>query len=167
MTGRARPRWKRVAIGVALGVGALLLVVQVVPYGHRHANPPVVVEPAWDHPATRALAERACFDCHSNQTRWPWYSFVAPTSWLVQSHVDEGREALNFSEWGRGEGETDDLAESVLEGEMPPASYLLAHPGARLSTTERDQLARGLMATASRSDRGGAGRLTTPDEEDD
>src|SRR5690242_16317240 len=97
----ARRSWKsRFAIAGVVGLG-LLVVAQLVPYGHDHTNPRTVAEPAWDSPATRALADRACFDCHSNQTRWPWYSHVAPTSWLVQHHVDEGREVLNFSTWNR------------------------------------------------------------------
>ena len=141
------PRWKRVLriTGIALGAG--LLVAQVVPYGHRHTNPPVAVEPHWDSDATRALAKRACFDCHSNETRWPWYSHLAPSSWLLQNHVDEGREALNFSEWQRGFKEAHEAGETVREQEMPPRSYLWLHPGARLSVGERKQLARGLDVT--------------------
>lgn len=128
-------------------LGAGFLLIQLAPYGRGHSNPPVALEPAWDQPATRALAERACFDCHSNRTSWPWYSHVAPASWMVQAHVDEGREVLNFSQWNRSFEEADEAAEVVLEGEMPPASYLLLHPEARLSDSERDQLARGLTAS--------------------
>lgn len=140
-------RWKSRLGIAALVVLGLLFVVQVVPYGRDHGNPPVTVEPAWNTPATRALAARACFDCHSNQTHWPWYSHVAPMSWLVQNHVDEGRRALNFSERSRGHDEADEAAEAVREGEMPPRSYLLLHPEARLSDAEREQLAAGLDAT--------------------
>ena len=95
----------------------------------------------------RELAVRACFDCHSNQTRWPWYSHVAPMSWLVQDHVDEGRRELNFSDWNRGSSEADEAAETVRDREMPPQSYLLLHPEARLTDAEREQLARGLDAS--------------------
>ena len=147
-------RIRKLLLGTGLTLGAALVLAQLVPYGRDHTNPPVVAEPAWDHPATRALAVRACFDCHSNQTKWPWYSHVAPMSWLVQSHVDEGRETLNFSAGPDGLGEADDAAEEVLEGEMPPRSYTLLHPKARLSTAERDALAAGLSATF----RGGDGR---------
>ena len=56
----------------------------IVPFGHSHTNPPVTKEPAWNSPDTRALVQRACFDCHSNQTTWPWYSHVAPVSWLCK-----------------------------------------------------------------------------------
>src|SRR5689334_1138005 len=143
MAGRLRRTAKIVAIA---GVG-LFAAIQIVPYGREHTNPAVVVEPAWDRPATRALAVRACFDCHSNETRWPWYSHVAPTSWLVQNHVDEGRSALNFSEWQRPHDEAGEAAEAVLEGEMPPRSYTLLHPTAALSPEERRALAAGLSAS--------------------
>lgn len=139
----SRPRWKSLLITAPLVVLGLLLVAQLVPYGRDHTNPPVVAEPTWDS-TTRALAERACFDCHSNQTRWPWYSHVAPTSWFVQNHVDEGRRALNFSEWNRRDSAAGEAAEEVREREMPPRSYVLMHPDARLTDAEREQLARGL-----------------------
>jgi hypothetical protein len=140
----SRPRWRSLLVVVSLVVLGLVLVAQAVPYGRSHRNPPVVAEPSWNSPATRVLAERACFDCHSNQTRWPWYSHVAPMSWLVQNHVDEGRRVLNFSEWNRGNSEAGEAAETVREGEMPPRSYVLLHPEARLTDAEREQLARGL-----------------------
>ena len=120
------------------------------PYGRAHTNPPVVSEPAWDHPATRALAVRACFDCHSNATAWPWYSHVAPVSWLLQSHVEEGRRALNFSDWSRPYEEAEESGEVVRNGKMPTLDYRLMHPHARLSAAERSALAGGLDATVGR-----------------
>ena len=60
---------------------AAVVVMQLVPYGRDHSNPPVTAEPNWDSPETRALFKRACFDCHSNETVWPWYAYVAPFSW--------------------------------------------------------------------------------------
>jgi hypothetical protein len=138
---------KRVAkLGVLGGLG-VLGVAQLVPYGRDHTNPPVVREPAWDRPSTRELAVRACFDCHSNQTRWPWYSQVAPMSWLVQRDVDVGRRVVNFSEWNRPYDEADESAETVREGDMPLGIYLPLHPSARLSAQERRALADGLQAT--------------------
>jgi mono/diheme cytochrome c family protein len=125
----------------------LALLIQVVPYGRNHANPPVVAEPAWDSPQTRALADRACFDCHSNQTRWPWYANVAPASWLVQRDVDEGRRRLNFSEWNRSQQAAGAAPFVVESGEMPPPQYLPLHPEAQLSAAERQALAQGLKAT--------------------
>lgn len=130
-----------------LGLGALLLVMQVVPYGRNHTNPPVRQEPAWDSATTRELAVRACFDCHSNETVWPAYSNVAPLSWLVQRDVDQGREALNLSEFDRPQEEAHESAEQVQEGKMPPPIYLPLHPEARLTPAEREQLIAGLTAT--------------------
>jgi len=135
-----------VAITVAVGGVAI----QLVPYGRKHSNPPVIQEPKWDRPATRELAVRACFDCHSNEARWPWYSHIAPASWLLQSHVDEARDALNFSEWNRTYTGADEAADEVAEGEMPLKSYLLLHPSARLSPEEKQALVQGLTATMGR-----------------
>ncbi|HEX2864506.1 MAG TPA: heme-binding domain-containing protein, partial [Deinococcales bacterium] len=84
-----------------LALLAAFLLIQLVPYGRAHAAPAVTGEPAWPAGA-RQLAVRACFDCHSNQTVWPWYSNIAPVSWLVQHDVDEGRHWLNFSQWNQG-----------------------------------------------------------------
>ncbi|MDF1596019.1 MAG: heme-binding domain-containing protein [Acidimicrobiia bacterium] len=132
--------------GLLILVG-LLVVIQLVPYGRDHTNPDsAIVEPAWDSPETRELAVRACYDCHSNESEWPWYSNVAPVSWLVQHDVEGGRDKLNFSEWHlRQEGE--EAAETVREGSMPPPSYLFTHPDARLTDAELDALAAGLAAT--------------------
>jgi hypothetical protein len=78
-------------IGVVIARVFLFIAIQFVPYGHDHANPPVQAAPKWSSPPVRELAARACFDCHSNQTVWPWYSNIAPISWLVYHDVQEGR----------------------------------------------------------------------------
>ena len=135
------------SLRVVVLLGGLALAIQLVPYGRDHDNPPVQAEPDWDRTRTRALFERACQDCHSNETRWPWYASVAPASWLVQRDVDEGREHFNVSEWGREENHGDEAAEMVREGEMPPWFYLPAHPEARLDEAERNELMTGLIAT--------------------
>ena len=122
--------------------------IQLIPYGRDHTNPPVLQEPAWDA-QTRAIAQRACFDCHSNETVWTWYSNIAPVSWLVQRDVDQGRDELNFSEWETGEDEAEDIAEVILEGEMPLPIYLIMHPEARLSEAEKAQLIKGLQNLSS------------------
>ncbi len=127
-----------------IGLG---FVIQLVPYGRDHENPEVLREPDWDRPRTRELFFRGCKDCHSNQTEWPGYSFVAPVSWLVQRDVHEGRSHFNVSEWGRDKNHGDEAAENVREGEMPPWFYLPAHPEARLSDSEREALIAGLVAT--------------------
>jgi hypothetical protein len=91
------------------------------------------------------IINRSCFDCHSNQTRWPWYSKVAPLSWTVAHDVEEGRGKMNFSLWGSYSTEDKlhalkDLCEEVTEGKMPPGNYLIAHGDADLSDAERDLL---------------------------
>lgn len=104
---------KRLAAGAGIGVVVLLLAAQAVDYGRDHANPPVRREPAWDSARTRELAVRACYDCHSNQTVWPWYASVGPASWLIQRDVDVGRRKLNFSEWDRVQKEAWESAKTV------------------------------------------------------
>jgi mono/diheme cytochrome c family protein len=143
MTTLTRSLWFRIGLG-ALGAFAVM---QLVPYGRSHNNPAARDEPAWDSPATRALAKQACFDCHSNETVWPGYASVAPVSWLVQHDVDEGRAALNFSEWTKPQKEAREAAGEVRESEMPPGIYLLMHGDARLSDADRQRLAAGLALT--------------------
>jgi hypothetical protein len=138
---------RRILLGAAAILVVGLLAIQLVPYGRDHTNPPVTGEPPWDSAATRETAVAACFDCHSNETRWPWYSNIAPISWRLQSHVDEGRAKLNFSEWGTGEQEADEIVEVVRDGEMPPWDYLLMHPEARLSDTAEQAFVDGLTRT--------------------
>ena len=139
-----------------IGLASVLLVIQLVPYGRDHSNPPVAQEPNWDQAGTRELAVRACFDCHSNETRWPWYSHIAPASWLLQRDVDVGRGVVNFSEWHRSYEEASESAETVVEGEMPPWYYVMLHPPARLTREEERALVDGLRATlgASRDEHG-------------
>lgn len=138
---------KRIALALIglLAVGFILI--QLVPYGRDHENPPVVAEPDWDSPQTRDLFMTACGDCHSHETVWPWYSNIAPVSWLVQHDVEEGRGELNVSRWGQGENEAHEAAETVQEGEMPPPIFLVTHPEARLSDADKQALIQGLVAT--------------------
>lgn len=145
-------------------LAVVLVAIQAVPYGRTTSNPPVIAEPEWDIQATRDLAVRACFDCHSNEVHYPWYSKIAPVSWWTQSHIDEGRDELNFSEWSWVNDEIDDIAESVMDGEMPPNYYTLL-PGSRnLSDRERENLIRGLISTFNYSP---YARPSSDDEHDD
>jgi hypothetical protein len=132
----------------AILVGVFILI-QLVPYGHDHTNPPVVSTPNWDNAQTQAIAEKACYDCHSNQTTWPWYSNIAPVSWLVLRDVQEGRQNMNFSEWSTYQGMASDAAAVVQRGRMPPAQYLIIHADARLTDAEKQQLIQGLQALAA------------------
>lgn len=138
---------RRLGLGIFGVLVALLLLIQLVPYGRNHTNPPATGEPAWDSPRTRELAVRACFDCHSNATAWPWYTNVAPASWLIQRDVDEGRAKLNFTNWSGQKQESREAAEQVQKGEMPPKIYLPLHPSANLSASEKAELIAGLQKT--------------------
>lgn len=129
-----------------IAVGVVLLVIQFLPNGRDHTNPQVTAEPQWDSAVTRELAVAACFDCHSNETAWPWYSNIVPISLTIQHEVREGREELNFSEWHPGQ-EGDESAETLRDGSMPPPQYLLLHPGARLDSEQLAALEAGLAAT--------------------
>ncbi|MEZ5178189.1 MAG: heme-binding domain-containing protein [Acidimicrobiales bacterium] len=145
--------WFKALLG-ALGV---FLLIQMVPY--RVDNPPARDEPAWDSPETRALAERACFSCHSNETKVLSFEKVAPISWYVANHVKEGRSALNFSEWHTTPGEeADDAAESVGRG-MPLSSYTAfgLHKEAKLTAAEQRQLIDGLDRTIAADPPSGEG----------
>ena len=117
----------------------LFVAIQFVPVGGD--NPPV----EQDIPTSvevKAILKRACYDCHSNETIWPWYGQVAPLSWLLAWDVREGRKELNYSTWNRYDAEergeiVHESWEEVQEGEMPPWFYLPLHPEARIS--EKDQ----------------------------
>jgi len=122
-------------------LGALLLGMQL--YRPERTNP--VSDPALSFQEVEkppaeltAVLNRSCMNCHSHQTTWPWYSNVAPASWLVASDVEEGREHLNFSEWGKLPQEKrahalEEICEETRKGAMPPWQYRLLHPQARLS----------------------------------
>ncbi len=126
---------------------AFFVLLQAVPYGRSHTNPPTTMEPKWDSPQTRSLAQKACFDCHSNLTKWPWYTNVAPMSWLVQRDVDGGRASLNFSEWNKPQDGAGDVAGVIQGGSMPPWFYTIPHPSASLSQADQTALMNGLAAT--------------------
>ena len=148
---------KRIITIAFIGMAALLLLIQLIPI-RPQPNPPVLSEPAWDHPETRALAQRACFDCHSNETVWPAYSYVAPISWLVVHDTLDGRRQLNFSAWGDAqlsgrearELNPNKIRREISSGSMPPRIYLLTHPEARLTDAEKQQLIDGLIASLHR-----------------
>ena len=137
---RARRILKWVVIVVVLVFG----LIQLIPYGRDHTNPTGGQAIRWDSARTERLMTEACMDCHSNETRWPWYSNVAPVSWLVQSDVDEGRSELNVS---TAPPEVDEMIETIREASMPPWQYKPTHPAARLSDAEKQDLIRGLQAT--------------------
>ena len=147
-----------IGLGV-LSIVVFALAIQLIPYGRDHTNPAGNVEPQWNGPQTRELAVRACFDCHSNLTVWPWYSNVAPISWIIQHDVVEGRQRLNFSAMDRPQRETGEIARPVQRGSMPPVYYLPLHPSAALSSTEKDVLVQGLNATFGVTTSGTSGQF--------
>ncbi len=138
---------------IALIVLGLFVAIQLIPVWLWQTNPQAQSQPKWDSPATEALAKRACYDCHSNQTTWPLYSKIAPSSWLVTWDVVRARRELNFDSWTATAQRRDPsrLARSVdrevSSGDMPPSYYLLMHPDAKLTADEQQQLIKGLQAT--------------------
>lgn len=139
---------KSVMLTLAISEAVLLLIgIQFIPLRRGHNDSPVKAEPKWDSPKTRELFFRACGDCHSNNTAWPWYGYIAPISWLIQHNIDKGRAALNVSEWGRAEDNSGDAAETVQNGSMPPRLYTIMRSSAKLSASEKEAFVQGLVAT--------------------
>jgi len=141
---------RRVAvIGVLIAATVGLGVLRYGVFGHvgpGRTNPPVATSESLEANAqltaeVRGIVDRACRDCHTNQTEWPWYSHVPPAGWLVIDHVNHGRSHLNFSRWATyPPAERQRLLEDVCtlasEGEMPVPSYLWMHEEARLSADD-------------------------------
>jgi hypothetical protein len=147
---------KLAAMTALVGVAAALVAAQFVPA--KRSNPS-------DHgaliasPEIEATLRRACYDCHSNKTRWPWYSHIAPFSWLIVRDVNLGRKEINFSEWGSyylatRRRKLEWMGRALREEKMPPWSYRLMHPGARLTEADRAALELWIEST-----------LTTPSAE--
>jgi hypothetical protein len=133
---------------IVVGGGILLFgLIQLIPFGHDHTNPAVVSEPQWASPEARALVKQHCFQCHSNETSWPWYSNVAPASWLLQFDVSQARRKFNFSDWNNNPGELNEMAGSIQEGEMPPIQYWIFHPNSRLNSQQKQDLINALTSS--------------------
>ena len=139
-----------IILGILI-VGFVLL--QIIPIGSINpdfafaGNPPVVENIQWDSPQTEAILRRACYDCHSNETKWPWYSRIAPVVWLVSYDVHGGREEMNFSDLGRTGDLAKDIEEVLEKGEMPLPMYLIMHPDAILSEADKHALVEGVRNT--------------------
>jgi mono/diheme cytochrome c family protein len=139
------PWWKR-----NKGLAALALLVALFAIA-QFIQPPIPVPPAgypkaaWEHssvgPQVAAILKRSCADCHSNETRWPWYSRISPGSWLMANHVVRGRRQLNFSRQSEISEETrGEIHDTIRDGTMPPSSYLVLHGDARLSPADKKLL---------------------------
>jgi hypothetical protein len=130
----ARKAW-RIVRWPALAVGVLFVAIQFVPYGWWHENPPVVQDAPWPDAASAEIARESCYSCHSNETDWPLYSYVAPFSWLVRRDVEDGRHELNFSDWEHDDGEADDAVEPCSTPRCRRAATRWSTPGRRSTTT--------------------------------
>lgn len=133
---------------ILLGLAVLLITIQF--FRPDRTNPPEnkseTIYATLNVPAdVHDIFERACIDCHSNRSEWPWYTEVSPVSWFVVDHVEEARDELNFSNWKkyppkRSEHKLEELCEKIEEGEMPLNSYLLIHWEASLSEQDKEIL---------------------------
>ena len=145
----------KLVVGGVAGLVVVALAIQAVPYGRDHSNPPVSGEPAWDSPRTRELTVRACFDCHSNEVEYPWYSGIAPMSWAVQLHVEQGRGKVNYSEWDHPQEEADESAETVIDGYTVAVEELIRLEGEVATAAEAMGLAAAPMAAGGLARTGG------------
>lgn len=128
-------------------VAVLLLLIQLIPFGHDHTNPPVISEPNWSSPEARTLVKQHCFQCHSNETEWPWYTNIAPGSWLISYDVIAGRGKFNFSDWKNNPGELDEMIGAINEGEMPPIQYWVFHPSSKMNDQQKQDLIKALESS--------------------
>ena len=140
-------------------IGALVAVFVLAQLANpARTNPPVVSDMLADNaspPQVAALLHAACYDCHSNETKWPWYAHIAPASLLVASDVNEGRRHLNLSDWPaddstRAAKKLDRMSEEIDYREMPPGKYTLLHADARLTDADRKELKDWLDAQSKR-----------------
>lgn len=140
---------RTIAAAAGLIVAGLLLM-QLVPV--QRDNPAVVTAMNWSTPETHDLWNRACADCHSSETKWPWYAMLAPTSWITTLDVKAGRRGFNISELTSYAADElpdlpDGIGRRIKNGAMPPKEYLLLHPEARLTEDEKKLLTEGMAAT--------------------
>ncbi len=141
MTGKRKRSWKKIVLWVVVGLVVLFGLIQAVPYGRDHSNPPAGNQFTWTDPSAEAIAKVSCYDCHSNQTNWWWATSIAPFSWLAQADVDGGREHLNFDDY-KGRPSLEEFTD-VVSGEMPPFQYTIIHRDAKLTDAERQTLVKG------------------------
>lgn len=129
-------------IAAVIGTIAMVVIGNV---AVKRTNPPVTYTINWNSPETERLARNTCFDCHSNETHWPWYAHIAPAAFLLANDVTQAREQYNFSTGYHLDGEK--MARKVEDGQMPPARYLMLNPQANLSAEDKALLTAGLRAT--------------------
>jgi cytochrome c553 len=151
----SRARSVLLVLGALLGVFGLI---QLVPYGHDHTDPPVTAPFKWTSTQAEAIAKRSCYACHSNQSNWWWAIKIAPFSWLAQHDISVGRARVNFSEWNGGLS-SQGLQYALANG-MPPLQFTLLHPGATLSAAEKQQLVAGFQQSLA-DQQNGSGLVAT------
>jgi hypothetical protein len=154
----ARPRrsLKKIAFWTILGLPALFVLIQFVPYGRDHSNEPGTNPFTWSSPTAEAIARKSCYDCHSNDTKWWWAVKIAPFSWLAKHDIDGAREVFSFSDWD-GSLTTEEL-QNAVNSNMPPFQFTLLHPDAKLSDAEKQTLVD--VFQASLADNGGSATAT-------
>jgi len=157
-------RFRRPILTVLAVLAGAFLLMQLVPYGWKHSNPPVTSAAVWPDAEAEAIARQSCYDCHSNETEYPAYSYVAPMSWLVRSDIETGRSEMNFSEWDPNDNKAEDAIEEIQEGSMPLGKYTQIHRGAKLTDEEKAKLSAALDQMAS--DGSGKGRGGDGDDDD-
>ena len=153
---RRKRSFRRIALWTIVGLVALFVVIQFVPYGRDHTAKAAPNPFQWSAPAAEAIARESCYDCHSNETKWWWGVKIAPMSWLAQHDIDGAQDAFNFSDWTGGV--TAEEIREAINGEMPPLQFTLLHPGAKLSDAEKKTLVAGFQASLAANGSGG----TTP-----
>ncbi len=145
-------RGRRTALLVVGGIILLGILVELIPWGNlipafAETNPPVTSTIKWDSPRTEQLVRTSCFDCHSNETTWPWYAKLAPFSWLIAHDTNEGRQKLNFSTQSASQIDPNKLIEQINRGTMPKGIYTIMHPAAKLTDQDKADLIAGLRAS--------------------
>lgn len=133
---------------ILYGILILLVVLQLVPVDRENPSSPAESDffaQSSGNEEIKNLVRNACYDCHSNETVWPWYAYVAPASLMIGHHVEEGREHLNFSEWssyetGKAHHKLEECTEVLLENEMPMAGYVALHKEADITEEQRQAL---------------------------
>ncbi len=157
MTRPVRARWLAIMAGTGMAVVVVATVVPG-PYAAVAAQPPggAFLQAAQLDPGDVRTLQHACQNCHSHDTTWPWYSRIAPVSWMLRKDVGDGRRFLNFSRWpeygAAGQGQLLALAaDDVAAGTMPPRRYRLLHPEARLTDRERASLGAALTRESMRT----------------
>jgi len=153
---KTRARRKRsglkIAVWTIVGLIAVFVLIQFVPYGRNHTNAPATNPFQWSSPTAEAVARKSCYDCHSNETKWWWAVKIAPFSWLAQHDIAGAQARFNFSDWS-GAMTTEQLRRAINDS-MPPLQFTLLHPNAKLGDAEKQTLVRGFQASLANN--GGA-----------